>query len=71
MENTYEEEKAEYFEIVDSLVSEMLRDSRRSKDLLNLDLALGRSLSKEWVGIKDYLLLDLIVWEDYPQAHKV
>ena len=42
MEIPYKEARAEYLEILDSHIGEMLKDSKGFKDLLNLELALGR-----------------------------
>ena len=49
----------------------MLKDSRGFKDLLNSDLAFGRFVPTEWVGIKRFPPVDLVVRDDFPQAHKV
>ena len=49
----------------------MSKDSRGFKNLLNLDLALGRFLLREWFGIKGFPSLDLVVREDFPKANKV
>ena len=71
IEIPYEEAKVEYFGILESHVDQMLKDLRGFKDLLNSDLALGRFLPREWIGIKGFPPLDLVVKNDFPQAHKV
>ena len=71
MEIPYEEAKAEYFEMLDAHVGEMLKDSIGFKQLLNSELALGRFVPSEWVGIKGFPPLDLVVREDFPNSHKV
>ena len=61
MEIPYEEARAEYFEILDSHIGEMLKDSKGFKDLLNSELALGWFVPIEWVGINGFPPLDLVV----------
>ena len=71
MEIPYEEAKAEYFEMSDAHVGEMLEDLIGIKQLLNSELALGKFVPSEWVGIKGFSLLDLVVKGDFPNSHKV
>ena len=49
----------------------MLKDSKEFKELLCTNLALGRFVPKEWVGIKGFPPLDLVVREDFPASHKM
>ena len=71
MEIPYEKAKAEYFGISDDPIREMLKDSKEFKELLCPNLALGRFLPKDWVGIKRFPTLDLAVREDFSASHKM
>ena len=71
MEIPYEEAKAEHFGISDDPIREMLRDSKKFKELLCPNLALGRFVPKDWVGIKGFPPLDLVVREDFSASHKM
>ena len=71
IEIPYEETKAEYFDMLDGHIGEMLMESADFKQLLNSTLALGRFVPSEWVGIKGFPPLDLVVGEDFPSSLKV
>ena len=71
METSYEEAKAEYFDILDSQIGEMLNESPGFKQLLNSTLALRRFVLSEWVGMKGCPPLDLLVRQDFLSSHKV
>ena len=55
--------------MLDDHIGEMLKDSVGLKQLLNSALALGRFVPAEWVGIKGFPPLDLVVREDFSHSH--
>ena len=67
----YEKAKAEYFDMLDGYIGDMLKESAGFKELVNSTLALGRFVPSKWVGIKGFPLLDLVVREDFSSSHKV
>ena len=71
MEIPYEEYKAEYFGILDDHIGEMWKGSKKFMEWLCTNLALGRFVLKECVGIKGILPLDIVSGEDFPVSHKI
>ena len=70
MEISFEEAKSEYFEILNTHVREMLKDSIGFKQLMGSELALGRFLPSVCVGMKGFPPLDLVVREDFSNTRK-
>ena len=71
METSYDEARAEYFNMLKDHIGEQLARCPQFVNILKSDLCVDRFVPKEWTGIQGFPPLDLQVKEDFPPFHKV
>ena len=71
METTYDEARAEYFNMLKDHVGKQLVRCPQFVNILKSDLCVDRFVPKEWTGIQGFPPLDLQVKDDFPPFHKV
>jgi len=70
METSYDEARAEYFNMLKDHVGEQLARCPQFTNILKSELCVDRFVPKEWTGIQGFPPLDLQVKEDFPPFHK-
>ena len=71
METSYEDARAEYFDMLEAHIGALLSGCPEFRDILRSDLCVDRFVPKEWTGIQGFPPLDLQVKDDFPAFHKV
>ena len=71
METSYEDARAEYFDMLEAHIGDLLSGCPEFRGILRSDLCVDRFVPKEWTGIQGLPPLDLQVKDDFPAFHKV